>query len=668
MPILGFCLTIHSDVQADEKPSNNVNTKVSSTTISGYVSTSAAWSVAGVAGSQAAFSPQAGEYLPAGALTGNQVFPAVGVSAEGGIVVWQDSAADGDGWGISAQRLNNNFSGSLSTFRVNVQGAGQQEHPRVAMLADGGAVFVWEGGVSPRQQIYARFMAANDTFITGDVRVNTTTNYEHLSPAIARLTDGNVIIVWSSFGQDGSLLGVYGQRFTPLGAPLGGEFQINQTTLHNQRTPAVAALGEGGFVVVWVSEASRGADPLASGGELFDVDIFGRIYDSSGAAAGGEFRVNNDRADTLQRTCANPSVAGLSPGGFSVAWGQLASVERDSSVSVSENSWDIFSRVFSVAGAAVNSAVMVNEYNFGDQFAPRIESLGSDQMVVWTSLAQDGSREGVYGRLITGAGDFGGSEFAINTTTNGSQFQPTVAADGATRFLVVWASYQSGTKMDLFAQRFASTQPLPVLPAPFVSALNSWQLAVSWSQLSGYPVVSYGLYVDGATTPIALTTNVFTTTNFSPGSTHSFRIDYVLSDGRRSLVSAAASGTTWGGDANFDGLPDDWQALYWGGDSANWPLPSADSDGDGVSNVDEFLAGTIPTDRTSALRTRIYHTPQGPWLAWNAQAGFVYQVVTSADLKTWTNVGGPRFAAGAADSIAVTRAASAGYYRVRRLR
>lgn len=617
---------------------------------------------------QAAYSPQAGEYTPAGALNGNQVFPAASVNPSGGIVVWQDSAADGDLWGISAQRLNNNFSGTLSTFRVNAVGAGQQEHPRVAMLADGGAVFVWQGGASPRQKIYARFMSASDTFITGDVLVNTYTNYQQVAPAVARLADGNVVIVWASHGQDGSMMGVYGQRFSPAGEKLGGEFQISQTTAYNQRTPAVAALENGGFVVVWVSEAARGNDPVVSGGELFDVDIFARLFDAQGAAAGNEFRVNGDRDGNAARTCANPSVTGLSPGGFTVAWGQLASMVLDVAAVTAENSWDVFARVFTISGTPVNAPVKVNEFVYGDQVAPRLESIGSDQMVVWTSMAQDGSREGVFGRLLTGAGDFGGGEFRVNTTTNGSQHHPVLASDGATRFLVVWASYQPTTKMDLFAQRFASTQPLPVLPAPFVAALSSSRLAVSWAQLSGYPVVSYGVYMDGAATPVALTTNVHVASGLAPGSTHTFRIDYLLSDGRRSTLSVTASGTTWGEDLNFDGLPDDWQALYWGADSASWPSPNVDSDGDGVRNVDEFMAGTSPVSATSVLKTRIYHTQQGPWLAWNTQAGYIYQVQSSADLKTWANVGGPRFAAGAVDSIAVSRAAGAGYFRVRRLR
>ena len=58
------------------------------------------------------------------------------------------------------------------------------------------------------------------------------------------------------------------------------------------------------------------------------------------------------------------------------------------------NSWDIYARPFSSTGVG-GTAVRVNTYLDGDQYAPRISAIGGDYLVVWTSLGQDGSREGV---------------------------------------------------------------------------------------------------------------------------------------------------------------------------------------------------------------------------------------------------------------------------------
>ena len=40
---------------------------------------------------------------------------------------------------------------------------------------------------------------------------------------------------------------IYGQMFSPDGQKIGSEFLINQFTTYNQRTPAIASLGSGGF-------------------------------------------------------------------------------------------------------------------------------------------------------------------------------------------------------------------------------------------------------------------------------------------------------------------------------------------------------------------------------------------------------------------------------------
>jgi hypothetical protein len=73
--------------------------------------------------------------------------------------------------------------------------------------------------------------------------------------------------------------------------------------------------------------------------------------------------------------------------------------------------------------------------------------------VVWTSLAQDGSREGVFGQALNN-GALSGGEFRVNTTVYLRQFQPDVAADNAGRFLAVWSSYQTAAGFDLFGQRY----------------------------------------------------------------------------------------------------------------------------------------------------------------------------------------------------------------------
>ena len=108
--------------------------------------------------------------------------------------------------------------------------------------------------------------------------------------------------------------------------------------------------------------------------------------------------------------------------------------------------------------------------------------------------------------------------------------------------------------------------------------------------------------------------------------------------------------------------------MYWGVKAALWPGSSDDSDGDGVSNIREFLAGTNPTDRNSVLKMWFTWTPFGRRLNWTTSRGLIYQVQVSSDLDSWSNLGEPKLAAGATDSVAISGNQRAEYYRVLRIR
>ncbi len=620
------------------------------------------------------YSPQGGEYPIAGNLPGDQVFPQLAFNSSGGYLVWQDNVTDGDGFGISARRINNNLSGSFGVFRVNEQAAGDQENARVALLKDGGAVFVWQGGPSGFQHIYARFLKGDGTFATGDRLVNTYTNNHQIDPTVCVLTGGNVLLAWSSYGQDGSLYGVYAQLFSPTGDKIGSEFQANQSTTLSQRSSSAAALPDGGFTLVWVGERQTTA-PISQAEFIvvtnpvprYPADIFGRLFSATGTPRGDEFRVSSDNDP-----CANPVMAVSESGGMTVAWSQKGSM-------VNTNSWDIFARSFDSNSHPVSAAVQVNSYSYGDQFAPHIAAIGSDYMVVWTSLAQDGSREGVYGRALSSAGNPVGDEIRVNTTTVSQQMHPAVGSDGISRFLVVWTSFVGGnTSFDLFAQRYAASQSLPVPTAPFVSApfvvdtsgAYQPQLQASWPAVEGLQVANYEIYVDGSASPAATTAdNVWTLSGIAASSTHSFRMSYVTIDGRHSPLSPQTSGTTWSG-ASYGGIPFEWMTANFGPDVLAWPKPADDSDGDGTSNLQEFLAGTAPRDPNSVMRVQLVSTSQGTRLSWSSQPGFIYQVQISTDLSlgSWTNFGGSRFAVGTNDSILAGGVGAAAYYRVVRLR
>lgn len=603
---------------------------------------------------RAEFTPEAGEYSLSGALPGDQVTPHLAIGRRGGYLVWEDNATDGDRAGISARRLLDNLSGWLAPFRVNQQGSGDQKNPQVALLADGGAVFVWQSAESDADFVYVRFLREDGTFSTGDIPVTHTTTGQLLNPAIAVLADGNLMVVWSDNGRDGDLQGVFGQRLSPSGSKIGESFQINQFTSHNQRSPALASLAGGGFVVAWISELQTG---------WHSVDVFARVYGADGQPAGDEFLVNTDT-----RICAQPTLSAGADGGFLVAWAQFSGQSGVVTTPPTEG-WNVYARPFAADGSAAGPAVQVNAYVENHQYQPRLSSIGNDHLAVWVSVGQDGSREGIYGRFLDKLGVPKGDEFQVNTTTISQQLYPVVAADGHNRFLVAWSSYVSGSSFDVLGQRYAAAELLPKPGAPYVAPLSQSRLSVTWPELAGYDVQAYELFVDDAAEPVTVSEPMYVLSKLAPASSHVFRLRYRLADGQRSAISDPASGTTWDEDANLDQLPDDWQQMYWGDDPAQWPAASADSDGDGATNYMEFLHGTDPTDAASVLKMEIVSTAQGLRLSWNTQAGFVYQVQLSTNVNyTWTNFGSARFAPGTTDSIPISAGPGAAYYRVIRIR
>ncbi|HTL55241.1 MAG TPA: hypothetical protein VL361_06150 [Candidatus Limnocylindrales bacterium] len=613
--------------------------------------------VPGVVWGRSDFTPQAGEYPVAGSLAGDQVHPHLSVAPTGGYLVWEDNITDGYGLGISAVRLDSSFSSAFAPFRVNVSAAGEQERPQVAMLANGGAAFVWQGGQRSSQHIYARFLSGANTWVgTNDLRVDSGAVQSQLNPVITSLAGGNVLVAWGSFNQAAadSLQDVYAQILSPTGSKVGGEFRINQFTSYNQRTPAVAGLSDGRFVVTWISEQQR-AD-LA-------VNVYARVFNANGTPAGNEFLV-----DTTTNVCANPSVAAGPAGTFVITWGQ-----KD--LSVKTNGWDVFARAYSAVGVGA-PVQMLNTFIFGDQFAPRIGALPTGYFVVWTSMGQDGSWEGVYGRYLDSTGVISDAEFRVNSTTASRQMNGMVTSDGSGRFVAAWSGFTGAQNgMDLFAQRFVdSSQPLAPMNAPFVfvpfvlvNKVYQPEIQVSWLAQAGLSIDHYELYVDGS--PINLSTNIWLMTGangLTVNSTHSFQVDYVTTSGRRSPLSPATTAATWSGNNSWGGIPADWMAAHYGSDILNWPSPNAAIAPSGPTLLQLFLSGSNPLDPTSWLRTELVHTPQGYFLSWNPQPGLIYQVQSSDDLSAWTNVGAPRFAAGALDSVFVGGNNTA-YYRIVKL-
>lgn len=454
---------------------------------------------------------QGNDFSLSGALRGDQTFPSVAFGPNGGFVVWQDNITDPSGLGISARRLTADLVPIGEVIHVNQTLGHDQQRAKVAMLNDGGAVTVYQSGRSGAQNVLARFLTsggglAGDEVVLNNPAVDLINRYQtnwvlirnnrprnqkfrirekikarqdfNANPAVVTLRDGSVVSAYASsriyttntFGLRETLRwhdrksifitnrvrvplsirveamqDVYLQRLSAAGQKLGEEVRVNQFLDFNQRDVALAALDNGNFVVAWVSEQQPVRDHTAPSGLVLrpqSVDVYARVFNALGQPLSDEILVN-----TANLQSGSPSVAGLVNGGFTVTWTQR-SAQRSSGL-------DIMARTFDQGGTATSEALTVNTFAFGDQFAPSVANAGSQQVIVWSSMGQDGSWEGVFARAYQGATAVG-DEFRVNVSTPFSQKHSGAASDGLGRVLIQWSGYAVTSGFDVFGRLYVA--------------------------------------------------------------------------------------------------------------------------------------------------------------------------------------------------------------------
>src|SRR5215470_3372620 len=258
-------------------------------------------------------------------------------------------------------------------------------------------------------------------------------------------------MVWESFGSAGSDtdgFSVQGQRYDSSGTPLGGQFQVNTYTTNQQHAPSVGADGAGNFVVVWESFGSAGSDT-----DGFSVQ--GQRYDSSGTPLGGQFQVNTYTTSMQQAQRVTADGAG----NFVVVWESFGSAGSDT------DGFSVQGQRYDSSGTPLGGQFQVNTYTTSMQRAPSVGADGAGNfVVVWESFGSAGSDTdgfSVQGQRYDSSGTPLGGQFQVNTYTTSMQQAPSVGADGAGNFVVVWESFGSaGSDTDGFSvqgQRYDSS-------------------------------------------------------------------------------------------------------------------------------------------------------------------------------------------------------------------
>jgi hypothetical protein len=208
-------------------------------------------------------SPIGGEFVVNTYTTGAQVISDIAVEDNGNfVVVWTDyGARDGSAVAIFGMRYDASGNRLGNEFQVNTYTTSYQWVPSVSLSPAGGFVVAWVSTSADLylSDIFARRFDASGNPVGNDFVVNTITTGRQVGfGLVAHDALGNFVVTWSGPG-DGLAQGSFAQRFSVSGDRRGSEFLVNTYTTSSQVTPSVASDSAGNFVVTWVSAIQDGS-------------------------------------------------------------------------------------------------------------------------------------------------------------------------------------------------------------------------------------------------------------------------------------------------------------------------------------------------------------------------------------------------------------------------
>lgn len=311
--------------------------------------------------------------------TGNQILPAIsGYITTNGVITWDsDGGHDGSLRGVFGQRLNYSGSDLGTEFQINTFTTGNQQLPDVSRLSNNGFVVVWtDSGLDGSfNGIFGQKYSSAGSAIGTEFQINTYTTGIQSLPKVSGSGDGRFVVVWASLSQDGSSIGVFGQRFDTAGSATGTEFQVNVITTDDQTLPDVGMDANGNFVVDWYSYA-------------VNLELKAKRYSSSGAVVGTEFKVNTTALDVADT--GNQRIAVSDDGDFVFVW---------STNNAGSGSREVFGQRYWDNGMAMGTEFQINQFTTGNQDDVSIDQRDDGQFVAtWKST--DGNQAGIFAQRL----------------------------------------------------------------------------------------------------------------------------------------------------------------------------------------------------------------------------------------------------------------------------
>jgi Ca2+-binding RTX toxin-like protein len=357
-------------------------------------------------------------------------------------------------------------------FPINTTTAGEQDFPTQTTLSDGRILVTWssfegdnDGGNSYGVDIRGRILVPDGTPTGADFLINTTTDGDQSYPTVTALADGRAFVAWQSYIPSIGEYEVRGRIINADGAATAPDFIVNADTEGSQFGPAVTTLADGHILVTWNSNDVPDPDRFT-----YPLDVEGRILNADGTGASADFIVNT----TLYGNQSGAAPIALQDGRAFVTW---SSYNPDGGI------YDTYGRFLNADGTATAPDFIIQP----NQSGASATALDDGRILLtWTS-------DDVHARILNADGSPGGSDFIVNSTTEGDQqvFSVTALPDGGAFF--VWATYDIATGYDLYGRVLGAdgtmSEPDFIVNSahgltefyPDVTALEDGRVLVTWT-------------------------------------------------------------------------------------------------------------------------------------------------------------------------------------------
>ncbi|MFH1723799.1 MAG: thrombospondin type 3 repeat-containing protein [Elusimicrobiota bacterium] len=318
--------------------------------------------------------------------------------------------------------------GTGNEFRVNTHMGSYKMSPSVTLNPSGTLLITWTSRYQANyDDIYAQRFDSAGNKLGGEFRVNDyLPDWQRWSDS-AMAPDGSFVIIWGGAGAEGS--GVYGQRYAPNGARLGGNFRIAPGSSSSEGC-SVAMDASGRFAVVFQGSGPEGAGVYirrfaADGTPLADKEY---IWPGIGTRHGVSMAPDGRIA---------VAVFSYAPDAYG----------------------DIILQLFDADGVPVGPASFANSYRQGYQEDPvvALHAPSGTSVVSWSGEGP-GDDEGTFLRRFDADGTPLETEFRLNGKLDQYQRHSVLALNDAGDMVTTYED--SGTRAgQLFARRWSLFAP-----------------------------------------------------------------------------------------------------------------------------------------------------------------------------------------------------------------